>query len=74
MVDRFAKENEIHQSLVYAFYSWYQKELYGKNFFGAFKEFYPNCKEAVNKLNPVSWNEESIKSTSEKIKAVFELK
>lgn len=74
MVERFAKENEIHPSLVYSFYSWYQKELYGKNFFAAFKEFYPNCKEAVNKLNPVSWNEESIKSASEKIKAVFELK
>lgn len=74
MVERFAKENEIHPSMVYSFFSWYQKELYDKNFFGAFKEFYPPCKSAVSRLNPISWNEESIKVASEKIKAVFELK
>ncbi|WP_192348831.1 ImmA/IrrE family metallo-endopeptidase [Algoriphagus sp. Y33] len=73
VVDRFAKENEIHPSLVYSFFTWYQKELYGKNFYAAFKEFYPNCKTAVSKLNPVSWNENNIKEVSEKIKAVFEI-
>lgn len=74
MVERFAKEQEIHPSLVYSFYSWYQNELYGKNFYGAFKEHYPTCKNAVGKLNPISWHEESIKVASEKIKKVFELK
>lgn len=73
VVDKFAKENEIHPSLVYSFFTWYQKELYGKNFYAAFQEFYPNCKTAVNKLNPVSWNEDNIKVVSEKIKAVFEI-
>lgn len=74
MVERFAKENEIHESLVYSFYTWYQKEFYDKNYHAAFKEFYPNCKIAIKKLNPISWSESSIKVSSEKIKAVFELK
>lgn len=73
VVDKFARESEIHSSLVYSFYTWYQKELYGKNFYAAFKEFYPNCKTAVSKLNPVSWDEDNIKVVSEKIKAVFEI-
>ncbi|WP_277680210.1 ImmA/IrrE family metallo-endopeptidase [Gracilibacillus dipsosauri] len=73
VVERFARENEIHPSLIYSFYTWYQNNLYGKNFYAAFKEFYPDCKAAVSKLNPVSWNEENIKVLSDKIKTVFEI-
>jgi len=73
MVERFAKENEIHKSLVYSFYTWYQKELYNKNYHAAFKEFYPDHKAAVAKLNPITWDEENVREASEKIKAVFEI-
>lgn len=73
VVERFAKDKEIHPSLVYSFYTWYQKELYDKNYHAAFKEFYPDYKIAVSRLNPIAWNEKSIKVTSEKIKAVFEI-
>lgn len=74
VVERFAREKEIHISLVYSFYTWYQEYLYSKKFHAAFKEFYPDCKAAVSKLNPVSWNEENIKGVSDKIKAVFEIR
>ncbi|WP_293886324.1 MULTISPECIES: ImmA/IrrE family metallo-endopeptidase [unclassified Sphingobacterium] len=73
VVERFAKDKEIHPSLVYSFYAWYQKDLYGKNYFGAFKEFYPDYRIAVSRLNPIAWNEESVRVVSEKIKAVFEI-
>ena len=73
VVGRFAKEQEIHPSLVYSFYAWYQENLYGKNFFGAFKEHYPDCRAAIDRLNPISWNDGSIKVISDKIKAVFEI-
>lgn len=73
VVERFAKDKEIHPSLVYSFYTWYQKELYDKNYHAAFKEFYPDYKIAVSRLNPIAWNEESIRVVSEKIKAVFEI-
>lgn len=73
VVDRFAKDKEIHPSLVYSFYTWYQKELHNKSFYGMFKEFYPDYKAAVARLSPISWNEDSVHEISKKIKAVFEI-
>jgi Zn-dependent peptidase ImmA (M78 family) len=74
LVSKFAKENEIHVSIVYSFFTWYQDKLYGKNFHAAFKEFYPDYRDSLNKLNPVSWDDASIKTTSEKIKSILEVK
>ena len=73
MVERFAKENEIHKSMVYSFYTWYQQELYNKNYHAAFKEHYPDYKPAISKLNPITWDEDTVRQASEKIKAVFEI-
>ncbi|MCY4779269.1 ImmA/IrrE family metallo-endopeptidase [Sphingobacterium sp. UT-1RO-CII-1] len=73
MVEQFAKENEIHKSLVYSFYTWYQQELYNKNYYAAFKEHYPDYKPAIAKLNPITWDEDTVREASEKIKAVFEI-
>ncbi len=74
LVSKFAKENEIHVSMVYSFYTWYQNKIYEKNYHGAFRNYYPNYKNALNKLNPISWGDISIKETSEKIKAILEIK
>lgn len=74
LVSKFAKENEIHESIVYSFYSRYQEKLYDKNYYGAFKEFYPDYKNSISKLNPISWDAISIKSVSEKIKSILEIK
>lgn len=73
LVSKFANEIEVHQSIVYTFFTWYQKELYGKNYHAAFKQFYPDYSNAIAKLNPITWNEISIKEASEKIKSVLEL-
>jgi Zn-dependent peptidase ImmA (M78 family) len=73
LVSKFANEIEVHPSIVYSFFIWYQKELYSKNYHAAFKEFYPDFGSAISKLNPVTWNEISIKEASEKIKLVLEL-
>ncbi len=74
LVSKFAKENEIHESLVYSFFTWYQDNLYGKKYHAAFKEFYPDYKDSLKKLNPVSWDDTSIKETSERIKFILEIK
>lgn len=73
VVDRFAKDKEMHPSLVYSFYAWYQKELHDKNYYGAFSKFMPDYKQAVARLNPISWDEDSVHEISKKIKAVFEI-
>lgn len=74
LVSKFAAEIEVHPSIVYSFFTWYQKELYGKNYHAAFKQFFPDYSNAITKLNPITWNEESIKEASEKIKLILELK
>ncbi|SMC68159.1 ImmA/IrrE family metallo-endopeptidase [Moheibacter sediminis] len=74
MVSKFAKENEIHESIVYSFFAWYQDKLYGKNYHAAYKEFYPDYNHAIKKLNPITWDNESIAVASEKIKSVLEIK
>lgn len=74
LVSKFAKDNEIHVSIVYSFFTWYQENLYNKNYNAAFREYYPNYKDALIKLNPISWSEESIKIASKKVKSILELK
>jgi len=73
MVSKFANENEIHISMVYSFFTWYQDKLYGKKYYGAFKEFYPDYKVSLKKLSPLSWEEDSIKSAGERIKKILEI-
>lgn len=74
LVQKFANDHEIHVSLVYTFYTWYMKNMYNKNYHGAFKDFYPNYKKAVSKLNPITWNNEKLSEVVIKIKRVLELK
>ncbi len=73
LVNRLAKESEIHPSQVYSFYAWYQDKLYQKNFHGAFKEHYPDPRIAVKKLNPLTWEDSTIKEASKKIKEILEI-
>lgn len=74
LVAKFAKENEIHVSLVYSFFTWYQDKLYGKNYHAAFKDFYPDYSKSIKKLNPIAWDNTTIKLASEKIKSILEIK
>lgn len=74
LVSKFAEENEIHISIVYSFFTWYQDKLYEKNYHAAFRDYYPNYKQALNKLSPISWDDASIKETSERIKSILEIK
>ncbi|MDO6737346.1 ImmA/IrrE family metallo-endopeptidase [Wenyingzhuangia sp. 2_MG-2023] len=73
LVSKFAIENEIHVSMVYSFFTWYQDKLYGKKYYGAFKEFYPDYKTSVSKLSPLSWNDDSIKTAGLRIKKILEI-
>lgn len=73
LVSKFAIDNEIHVSIVYSFFTSYQKNLYNKNYYGAFKEFYPDYKVSLTKLSPLSWSDDSIKSVGERIKKILEI-
>jgi Zn-dependent peptidase ImmA (M78 family) len=73
LVNKLAKESEIHSSQIYSFFSWYQEKLYQKNYHAAFKEHYPEASLAIKKLNPLSWEDTTIKEASRKIKEILEI-
>lgn len=74
LVSKFAKENEIHVSLIYSWFSKYQDVLYGKKtYYGAFNDYYPNYSNALSKLSPVAWDQANLKEISLNIKSIFEL-
>jgi HTH-type transcriptional regulator / antitoxin HigA len=72
-VDRFAKQLQVHPSMIYNAYQFYQHKLHAKNYWAAFKEEIPKNRPALEKLNPVTWKEESIKQIAEQLKTVFEI-
>ncbi|MBE0393168.1 ImmA/IrrE family metallo-endopeptidase [Flavobacterium sp. PL002] len=74
LVSKFAKENEIHESIVYSFFTWYQDKICKKSYHGAFREFYPDYSESLKKLNPITWDNNNLKDASEKIKSILEIK
>lgn len=72
-VERFAKQNQVHPSMIYNAYQFFQQKLHGKNYWAAFKDEIPKNSPALERLNLVSWKENSIKEIAEKLKTVFEI-
>jgi HTH-type transcriptional regulator/antitoxin HigA len=70
MVEKFAKECQIHPCIIYSQYQWRQSEK-GNDYWGAFKENFPNIKGITKKLNVSNWDIESIKETAIKIKQLL---
>lgn len=67
MVSRFAEEQQIHPSIIYSQFQWRQAEI-GNDYWGAFKEHFPNILKATENLNIANWDAESIKETAIKMR------
>lgn len=67
MVSKFAKENQVHPSIIYAFYQ-YDEHTEGNSFWGAFRKYFPDPKKAVEQLNLAPWEKESIDESVEELK------
>lgn len=70
MVEKFAKECQIHPCIIYSQYQWRQSEI-GNDYWSAFKEHFPNIKNVTKKLNVSNWDVESIMETALKIKVLL---
>src|SRR5699024_688613 len=70
IVERFAKENQIHPCIVYSQYQWRQSES-GKNYWGYFKEHFPDVTSATKDLNIANWDVATIKESAEKLKQLL---
>lgn len=73
VVERFARDLEVHKSFIYSAFRHFQEKLYKKNFYGAYTEFFPDYTNAVKQLHPLTWKENSLPEVAIKIKSIFEL-
>lgn len=70
IVRRFAKECQIHPCIIYSQYQWRQSEI-GNNYWGYFKEHFPDINLATKNLNVSNWDAESLKIAAEKIRELL---
>jgi Zn-dependent peptidase ImmA (M78 family) len=70
VVSRFAKECQIHPCIIYSQYQWRQSEL-GNNYWGYFKEHFPDVNLATKNLNVSNWDSESLRIAAEKIRELL---
>jgi Zn-dependent peptidase ImmA (M78 family) len=70
VVRRFAKECQIHPCIIYSQYQWRQSEL-GNNYWGYYKEHFPDVSLATKNLNVSNWDAESLRIAAEKIRELL---
>ncbi|WP_435137247.1 ImmA/IrrE family metallo-endopeptidase [Formosa sp. A9] len=70
IVKRFAKECQIHPCIIYSQYQWRQSEL-GNNYWGFFKEHFPDINLATKNLNVSNWDAESLRIAAENIRELL---
>ncbi len=69
-VDMYAKKWKVHPSIIYGQYQWKQHEL-GKNYWGAFKEYFPDLKLVTKNLAVLDWKTESLEFLSNNSKKIL---
>lgn len=73
VVERFARDLEVHKSFIYSAFRHFQEKLYKKSFYGAYSEFFPDHTVAIKQLHPLTWKENSLPEVASRIKSLFEL-
>ena len=70
VVAKLANDCQIHPSIIYSQFQWKQSEI-GNDYWGAFKDQFPNIGIVTENLNIANWNVESIKKTSLEIRELL---
>ncbi len=73
LIQKFAKDIEVHPSFIYSSFRHFQQAINKKNYYGAFIEFFPDYSLCIKNLSPITWKENSINEIAEKLKSIFEL-
>lgn len=67
LVRKYAEQNEIHPSIIYRFYQW-DKDIQGQNFWGAYRKYFPDVDKAIEQMNLIPWEKETLDETVDKLK------
>lgn len=70
MVSKFAKELQIHPSVIYSQFQHRQNDN-GNNYWAAFKEYFPDVELAKKNLNVSNWDIESLEIAALKVKELL---
>ena len=73
MVERLAKDKEIHLSFIYSSFRQFEKILDNKNYYAAFHDFFPEYTQALKSLSPITWKESSLETIAKTLKTIFEI-
>lgn len=74
VIRKFAKQNEVHESILYWAFAYYQNKLHNKNYYNAFHEFYPDCQKAIRSISLIKWKDsETLPQIAKELKEIFEL-
>ena len=70
MVSKFAKSLQVHPSIIYSQFQQRQDEI-GNNYWGAFKEFFPNIDITKKYLNISNWDIQTLEIAAQKVKELL---
>lgn len=70
IISKYAKTLQVHPSIIYSQYQYRQEEK-GNNYWGAFKEFFPNIDLAKKHLNISNWDVETLEEAAQKVKNIL---
>ncbi|MFT4734610.1 MAG: HTH-type transcriptional regulator/antitoxin HigA [Roseivirga sp.] len=70
MVSKFANELQVHPSIIYSQFQFRQADK-GKNYWGAFKDHFPDIEIAKKNLNVSNWDVDSLEMAAKKVKEIL---
>lgn len=70
MVQKYADENDVHPSIIYAFYQFDQYSD-GNSYWGAYRKHFPKVSRATEHINLIPWEQDTIDETVEKLKTTL---
>lgn len=73
VVKQFAAKLQVHPSMVYNAYQFYQQKLHGQDYWRAFSADIPKSTATLSKLNAVTWKETSLTEIAQNLKKIFEI-
>jgi HTH-type transcriptional regulator/antitoxin HigA len=72
MVSNYAKQIEVHTSLIYAFYCWNMEHKHNKKVWGLYGKYFPSAKKVLSGINVTPFDFDTLEESIIEVKKVLE--
>lgn len=72
MVSNYAKQIEVHPSLIYAFYCWNQEHRHNKKVWALYAKYFPSAKKVLSGINVTPFDFDTLEESIIEVKKVLE--